>query len=146
METLTVKRRDSRAPRRVPNFRMSGPQFIVDAWGGANAPPRELLYKGPCVTCRRRCYEFTDGSNDPRGIIGDNGAGASVRYTPNGGGALKERVQCFECNNTESTYNRFVSFVRGLLAGGAVLAPNDAAGDWKWLVDKVNAEKAQVTP
>lgn len=147
---ISTKRRDSRAPRRVPNFRMRGPQFIIDDWNGGKV--HELRFVGCCHTCGRRCYFFPTNSNDPRGMLGDHALGAEVHYTlartrePAPEHHVYSRVQCFECNNDEHTYTAFVNYVKRRVASGAwVLTADDAAGDWKWLLDAVNAEKEKVT-
>ncbi len=130
-----MSRAKSSTPRREPNFRMKGPQFIIDAWGGVNAPPMEMHFTGCCYTCERRCYEMVNGSNDPRGILGDHATGASVSYAR---AVVRRRVQCFECNNTEPTYNAFIDSIRRMPEHDYVLV-GDSIDEYAWVFKKAVA-------
>jgi hypothetical protein len=97
-----VTKRDPEPVRvEYPNWRRNGPQIWHDSWRNTD---RMLRYTGDCVTCGRRTYQFDDGENDPRGVLGDR-AGSHLHaedYDSTG----PDVPQCFDCANDYDRYNR----------------------------------------
>lgn len=81
------------------DFRKSKPQLYADPWRGGVR--RVCEFKGLCVGCRSRCYGFTDGEDDPRGVLGERHAWSPLGP---GMGLTREHVACFLCMNEEPLY------------------------------------------
>ena len=85
-----------------------GTQIYHDPWRGTN---RTCRFAGQCVLCHTRTYEFDDGENDPRGVLGDHAANALVakEYGMTG----PDVPGCFTCqNDTEQRYNRILKIAK----------------------------------
>lgn len=77
-------------------------QYYYDEW---RKSIRLCKFDGKCVCCGRRTYAFTDGENDPRGVLGDS-ASSSLEATEYGfPEGLKDVPSCFLCQNEEGPYN-----------------------------------------
>lgn len=94
--------------KKEPSYTVSSPQVIYDTWRKVD---RIMRFTGFCRSCHRRCYEFDDGENDPRGMLGDNaGCNLSADEFDMVG---KDIICCFLCqNNDEATYNRIVAYAK----------------------------------
>lgn len=118
-----------------PDFRRSTQQLYCPY----RKTVRTLERVGVCLTCRRTCFAFTDGENDPRGILGDRAIGDEIEYVSRLTGKPRKRVQCFMCNNEEPRYEQFTRFVeKAARLGCKILTP-----DWQWVEIRVNAERVQ---
>lgn len=82
-------------------FTRSSDQIWYDEWRNRE---RRCQYYGDCITCGRRCYGFTDGENDPRGVLGDHAVSMiyASDYDMNG----EDVIACFLCQNDYDLYNR----------------------------------------
>jgi hypothetical protein len=80
------------------SFRKSAPQLWHDSWRNRD---RVCRFKGKCIVCARRCYEFDDGENDPRGALGDH---SNYGVGPDDGDFKREHPACFLCMNDEPRY------------------------------------------
>jgi hypothetical protein len=89
----TIKRVDT------IKFNRSYSQLWHSAWHNAD---RVCQFTGKCVVCQRRTYEFADGDNDPRGILGDHANHALVAedYSMEG----PDVPLCAICANEEYAY------------------------------------------
>jgi hypothetical protein len=103
---------DPRAPKTRLSFRGSAEQWYRDDWRRVQ---RLCEYTGDCVVCDRRCYEFRDGENDPRGPLGDHSdSGLSpedyedIRTGKPFSSELPEVPACFSCMNEEGPYRSAV--------------------------------------
>lgn len=74
---------------------------VHDGWRRRD---RVCRYTGTCVTCGVRTFEFDDGENDPRGMLGDRAGSAfhASDYDESG----PDVPQCFDCQNDEHRYTR----------------------------------------
>ena len=96
-----------------PRWNTSAVQFYQDSWRNET---RTLRYVGKCWACHRRTYQFDDGENDPRGILGDH-AGAPLVASDYG--AHGERLPlCFACANEEASYKAALAYARSHLWHG----------------------------
>lgn len=81
------------------DFRISKPQVVHDGWRRRD---RVCRFTGLCVTCARRTYEFDDGENDPRGMLGDHAC--SPLSAEEYGMVGPDVPLCAICANEEGTY------------------------------------------
>jgi hypothetical protein len=78
----------------------------ADGWD--NGKIRTAHFMGHCVLCGTRTYAFPDGSNDPRGILGEHAAATmeASDYSMEG----PDVPACFMCqNDTEPKYARILA-------------------------------------
>jgi hypothetical protein len=96
------------------DFTTGHPQEYWDSWRNT---VRTCQYAGDCCTCDTRTYAFTDGENDPRGILGSHAA-YPLRLAENSPVDHKdskvEVPQCFECGNSEPMYKAALQYARDL--------------------------------
>lgn len=108
--TLAERERLSmRAPGTHPSWTASRAQLWYDSWRHAW---RVLRFCGTCVVCGRRTYNFDDGENDPRGVLGDR---AAQNVTHEDVDALAENeyvAACFPCMNEEPKYRLALDIAR----------------------------------
>ena len=98
-----------RAPGVSPRWTSARVQVWYDGWRHAW---RVLRYMGACVVCGRRTYNFDDGENDPRGVLGDR---AAQNVTHEDVDTLKENEYvpaCFACMNEEPKYREALEIAR----------------------------------
>lgn len=72
-------------------------QQVHDAW---RMTDRICRWYGQCVVCKRNCYAFDDGENDPRGALGDN-----ALWTTDAPGDENFQIRtCAICANDSDSY------------------------------------------
>lgn len=87
------------------DFRKSTPQLYADDWRGGIR--RVCEFKGACLVCGRRTFAFTDGDNDPRGVLGDH---TMSPLGPSDSELLKgEHPLCAICANDYDSYKRGIA-------------------------------------
>lgn len=130
------------------NFRTPKPQLFEDRWRNK---VRRCEYVGACATCSRRCYEFADGDNDPRGPLGDHAIGRDVWLSKSERAldALDVKlVQCFNCENEYVQARRFEYKVWSLVSNGtpetALYRLTGRADEWKYLMKYKAAQEVYV--
>lgn len=105
--------------KRSLDFTTDRPQKYYDSWRNRE---RTCLYSGQCINCMVRTYGFTDGENDPRGILGERAksspdpmSDAPELYdeAERLGVTLEDVPACFLCMNEEGSYKSICRIARG---------------------------------